>query len=78
MRTSIVESAEPAWRSHLHDRCSEDETNGENEAFLLAKTELQGFTNPESTYSYMKMVTIRSQMACVSSRDLYRDKNEDA
>ena len=35
--------------SYTTDRCSKDETNGENEAFLLAKTKLQGFRNPEST-----------------------------
>ena len=58
--------------SYTTDRCSEDETNGEIEAFL------QGFTNPESTYSHMKAVMIRSKMACISSRDLYRDRNGDA
>ena len=28
--------------SYTTDRCSEDEANGENEAFLLAKTKLRG------------------------------------
>ena len=64
--------------SYTFDPCSEDETNGENEAFLRDKTKLQGFANPESTYCHMKTVMIRSKMACVSSRDLYRDRNEDA